>query len=329
MGDPLGVEGLEQEFAAVKTRARELAELLSPVTPAMVAAAPTWRAAYSDRTCALMASLCGVAYDDFEDQTGAGLDLMKVRLRSGEFTLVGVYDTPIGTQAYLAASDQMTVLAFRGTQDQKDWAVNLAARLTPLNTMVGSVRVHRGFLEAFQKVEAEIRADLDDPKKTPVDKGLYITGHSLGGALAQIASAAFERDTLAACYTFGSPRVGERRFDAEVKCPHYRLVNSRDVVPLVPPPWMGFSHGGDVRVIGKSGEVKRHERTPISLVLRFAWFGLWWFFTRKFPLIDDHMIGRYRAALIAAANLRAPGWQSGGLPPQPPTQPLPPVAAPA
>ncbi|MDR6623983.1 lipase family protein [Caulobacter segnis] len=327
MSDQSAVRALEAEFAEVTRRARELAGQLSPITPAMVAAAPTWRAAYSDRTCALMASLCGVAYDNFEDQTGAGLDLMKVRLNSGAFKLVGVYDTPIGTQAYLATSDQMTVLAFRGTQDQRDWSVNLTARLTPLSTMVGAVRVHQGFLEAFQKVEAEIRADLDDPRKTPVDKGLYITGHSLGGALAQIASAAFERDTLAACYTFGSPRVGEKRFDAEVKCPHYRLVNSRDVVPSVPPPWMGFSHGGDVRVLSRSGELRRHERTPISLVLRFAWFGVWWFFSRKFPLIDDHMIGLYRAKLIAAANLRAPGWQAGGVPPQPPTQPLPPATA--
>lgn len=326
MGDPSGAAALEREFAAVTKRARELAELLSPITPAMVAAAPTWRAAYSDRTCALMASLCGVAYDDFEDQTGAGLDLMKVRLRSGAFKLVGVYDTPIGAQAYLAASDQMTVLAFRGTQDQKDWAVNLEAKLTPLNTSVGAVRVHSGFLEAFQKIEPQIRRDLDDPSKVPADKGLYITGHSLGGALAQIASAAFERDTLAACYTFGSPRVGERRFDTEVKCPHYRLVNADDVVPSVPPPWLGFAHGGDVRFLSKDGEL-RHDRPPASLVIRFAVFGLVWFFTRKFPLIGDHMIWRYREKLIAAANLRAPGWRSGGLPPEPPTQPLPPATA--
>lgn len=318
------VKALEAEFATVKARARELAELLSPITPAMAEAAPTWRAAYSDRTCALMASLCGVAYDTFEDQTGAGLALMEARLDSGAFKLVKVYDTPIGTQAYLALSDQMTVLAFRGTQDRRDWAVNLDSSLVPLHQAVGSVHVHRGFLEAFQKVEADIRADLDGA--IPKDKGLYITGHSLGGALAQIASAAFERDILAACYTFGSPRVGQRRFDAEVKCPHYRLVNARDVVPSVPPPWLGFSHGGDVRVLGGLGEPpRRYARTPMSLVLRFAWFGLWWMLSRRFPLIDDHMIGRYREKLIAAANLRAPGWTSGQTPPPAsPTTPLPP-----
>ncbi|PHY18384.1 lipase family protein [Caulobacter sp. BP25] len=305
MSDQSAVQALEKEFADVLKRARELAAKLSPITPAMVAAAPTWRAAYSDRTCALMASLCGVAYDNFEDQTGAALDLMRVRLRSGGFELVEVYDTPIGSQAYLATSDQMTVLVFRGTEDRKDWAVNLEAGLTPLNTSVDAVRVHTGFLEAFQKIEPAIRRDLADPKKVPADKGLYITGHSLGGALAQIASAAFERDTLAACYTFGSPRVGQKRFDTEVKCPHYRLVNEKDVVASVPPPWLGFSHGGDVRYLSKAGEL-RHDRPPASLLLRFFGFGLWWLFTRKFPLIDDHMIGVYRQKLVAAAKLRAP-----------------------
>jgi triacylglycerol lipase len=310
---------MEARLAEVVSEARALSEKLTPITEAMVAAAPTWRAAYSDRTSALMASLCAIAYDNFEDQTGAGRDLMAHRLRKGGFELINTYSTLLSTQASLAASDQMIVLAFRGTQDGADWMTNLGAKLTALNpTAARSVQIHRGFLEAFQDVERKIRPDLD---RLPADKGLYITGHSLGGALAQIASSAFERDTLAACYTFGSPRVGQKRFDAEVKCPHYRLVNARDVVPSVPPPWLGFAHGGDVRVLSRKGGLKRYERTPALLIFRFALFGLWWALTRKFPLIDDHMIGRYREKLIKAANFRAPGWKAGGLPPEPPTTP--------
>ena len=59
----------------------------------------------------------------------------------------------------------------------------------------------------------------------PTDLGLYVTGHSLGGALAQRATAALDRDTLAACYTFGSPRVATLAFDRLDKAPHYRVVN--------------------------------------------------------------------------------------------------------
>src|SRR5258708_6267162 len=78
----------------------------------------------------------------------------------------------------------------------------------------------------------------------------YIPGHARGGPLAQIASAALARDNLAACYTFGSPRVGTADFDREVKCPHYRLVNDWDVVPGAPPPWFtGYRHTGDPRLL--------------------------------------------------------------------------------
>ena len=68
----------------------------------------------------------------------------------------------------------------------------------------------------------------------------YITGHSLGGALAQIASAALNRDNLAACYTFGSPPVGTAGLDEQVKCPHYRVINNWDLVPGLP---LGFFRG--------------------------------------------------------------------------------------
>lgn len=58
-------------------------------------------------------------------------------------------------------------------------------------------------------------------------------------------------DEIAACYTFGSPRVGDRSFDGYVKPPHYRVVNPFDAVPLVPFRFMRYSHGGDPRYIKK------------------------------------------------------------------------------
>ena len=306
--DEAEVRQLQDRFNAVVEEAMALAERLTPITDAMVVAAPTWRAAYSDRTCALMASLCAIAYDNFEDPTGVSLGTMRARLKKGGFDLVATYTTSIGTQAYLATSDQMTVLAFRGTQDFADWEINLASGRKPLRAGDDTVCVHEGFLRAFRSVEQAIAKDLAGAR-VPQDKGLYINGHSLGGALAQIASAAFERDTLAACYTFGSPRVGQRSFDTEVKCPHYRLVNGLDVVPAVPPPYLGYQHGGDVRVLGRLGDSpKRYDRTPFLLGAWLGVFSLLWPITRKFPLIDDHMIGIYRKKLIAAANLRSPGW---------------------
>ena len=59
----------------------------------------------------------------------------------------------------------------------------------------------------------------------PNDLGLYITGHSLGGALAQIASVVLERDNLAACYTFASPGWPPAPSNTREQRPHHRAVN--------------------------------------------------------------------------------------------------------
>src|SRR6516162_5958527 len=70
--------------------------------------------------------------------------------------------------------------------------------------------------------------------------------HSLGGALAQIAGAVLGSDQVAACYTYGSPRVGNFYFDPWVKVPSYRVMNYADIVPQVPLP-IAYRHSGDPR----------------------------------------------------------------------------------
>ncbi|MBF0252287.1 MAG: hypothetical protein HQL29_00580, partial [Candidatus Omnitrophica bacterium] len=39
-----------------------------------------------------------------------------------------------------------------------------------------------------------------------------------------------------ACYTFGSPKVGNDEYDDQIKVPIYRVINDVDIVPLFPPP---------------------------------------------------------------------------------------------
>ncbi len=89
---------------------------------------------------------------------------------------------------------------------------------------------------------------------------VYVTGHSLGGALALMATAelanhedATIRDSIAACYTFGCPRAGDSSFDLYVKAPLYRITNGVDLVPAIPPAILGYRHVGDTRYFGKTG----------------------------------------------------------------------------
>lgn len=289
------------------------------LTPDRAPALPTWRAAYSDRTSALMAAFSQLAYLPFEEGGGpaprpgapraeraGGADQLAAALAAGGFDLVEMFNQD-DTQAYLAVHpDQFAVLAFRGTTDFSDWLTNLNVGREPL-PMRPEIEVHRGFLSAFECCRAAITAAVD--KAVPSTLGLYITGHSLGGALAQIASAALERDNLAACYTFGSPRVGTEAFDREVKCPHYRVVNNWDIVPGVPfaSPW-GYRHTGDPRLLKpnrRTLEALRHDRDPVSRTLIDLWALAAGLISRRFLVIDDHMIWNYRLQLEAIARARS------------------------
>jgi triacylglycerol lipase len=288
------------------------------LAPALASQIPTWRAAYSDRTSALMAAFCQLAYVPFEVNQPApvaqspkieregGREDLTARLQAGGFSLVEVFNKD-DTQAFLALNpNEFAVLAFRGTTDFNDWVTNLNAQKAPLPGVAG-VSVHRGFLSAFTCCRDQIVEAVN--RNVPSDLGLYVTGHSLGGALAQIASAVLERDNIAACYTFGSPRVGTANFDRQVKCPHYRLVNDWDIVPGAPPPWFnGYRHTGDPRLLtphSAGQEALRRDRNGLARFGVDVYALLAGLISRRFLVVEDHMIWNYRRQLEAIAATRA------------------------
>ena len=165
--------------------------------------------------------------------------LLRECLAAGGFELKGVlFDAGTDTQGYVAVrrpegGPGMAVLAFRGTQQVKDWMTNLDAATMPVSSSGGNTlgNVHRGFNEAFLSVRDQIDPLLVGDDDLP----LFITGHSLGGALATLATWYLKGDSLAACYTFGAPRVGDMGLMDRFRTPIYRIVNGTDPVPFVPP----------------------------------------------------------------------------------------------
>ena len=279
---------------------------------------PTLRAAYSDRTAALMAALSQNAYIAFDAPrskkkrraSGSSLPLkeggealLTQELRSGGFELISTFNID-DIQAYLCKKNhELGVLAFRGTANFQDWLIDLDALPIRLEQFK-NIKVHQGFWDAYAHCMKDIEAQVD--AHIPPELPLYITGHSLGGALAQIASAVLERDNLAACYTFGSPRVATLDFDGVVKCPHYRVVNSWDLVPSVPGP--PYAHTGDPRLLLPSRPGLAPLRRDQSKILRSIvdlYASVASVFTRRLLVIDDHMIWNYRKrleAIVAARN---------------------------
>jgi triacylglycerol lipase len=168
------------------------------------------------------------------------------------------------TQCYVAAARDTAVVAFRGTEcglDQgpealsqfiADLSVNLDIRWVDAQ---GGGRIHRGFRDGLDEVWMDLRACLE--KLASRGCTLWVTGHSLGGALALLAAARIDRfSEVQGVYVFGAPRIGDQRF-AEGYAPRvYRFLNNNDVVPHIPP--FPYSDLGELRYIDASGNL--HER---------------------------------------------------------------------
>lgn len=180
-----------------------------------------------------------------------GNRLLRGVLAAGGFELIGVLPDPgTDTQGFVAVrrvGDEMdmAVVSFRGTENVRDWETNLRYSLTPVvfphpgtNQWIG--RVHQGFRDSFMSVRDQVDRHLPCAEGLPI----FITGHSLGGALATLGAAYLSRWGLSACYTFGSPRVGNKGFSGSLRIPVYRVVNPLDTVPSVPSCWRGYRHVG-------------------------------------------------------------------------------------
>ena len=167
------------------------------------------------------------------------------------FSLVETFSDPgTGAQAFLCKSSArgIAVLAFRGTEPSlKDIKADIKARLAsvdssgtilPQNHAGASIRIHSGYLNQFNSLREDLKTSL---AKLEVEKlQLFITGHSLGGALAITAVKFLASDITGACYTFGSPPVGTKNFEWDIKTPIYRIINHVDIVPRLPNPTMVF-----------------------------------------------------------------------------------------
>ncbi|MDQ5910196.1 MAG: lipase family protein [Pseudomonadota bacterium] len=161
-------------------------------------------------------------------------------------------------EAFIAYSDSAIVLSFRGTDKIKDWMTNSDLLLT--SAKAGTGKVHGGFLRALCLVWNDILEILDEVQKKA--QPLWITGHSLGGALATLAAARFVSEMgkpVAGVYTFGQPRTGDREFcrifNADLKQRFFRFVNNSDIVTRIPPRELGYGHVGLLRFFDADGNL--------------------------------------------------------------------------
>lgn len=195
------------------------------------------------------------------------------------------------SQGVIAFDDDRIIIAFRGTKEPADWLTDLCFKQQGMASDGDGRRVHRGFMSAQIEIGRIVRAvilDSDRRGGLPV----FVTGHSLGGALAvleahELAENGFE---VHLC-TFGQPRVGSSELMQEVwekTKSYWRLVNNNDVVPRSPPSDWNFAHAGLLHHISHDGQVMANPS--------------WW------VMMADRIIGR-----IKSRQLNPLKWTTDGL----------------
>jgi hypothetical protein len=158
------------------------------------------------------------------------------------------------TQAYVATNNDHIVVAFRGTEAPtsieglKDWLLTDAANMliqpqgdlgTDFAAAGVGARWHDGFMTALGSIWDPLLAAVQAERKKN-DRPVWVTGHSLGGALALLAAWRFKRKVVPIhqIYTFGAPMVGNaataEAIDRELPDRVFRYVNDQDPVPKLP-----------------------------------------------------------------------------------------------
>lgn len=193
-------------------------------------------------------------------------------------------DPATDTEGVMGIYDQYLVIAFRGTEtdEVKDIITDVKVRQLTVpypDVMPDSpVKVHRGFITAWHGVREKVLKLLADPETRQVFQ-LVCTGHSLGGALAQLCALDIQYNLGVApeVVTFGGPRVGNAAFVESYtrRIPHTtRYVNGRDLVPHLPPWLLGYRHTGP----------------EVCLRRRWGWRVGW---------VTDHSLERYGEGVLA------------------------------
>ncbi|NUU62041.1 lipase family protein [Paenibacillus agri] len=140
---------------------------------------------------------------------------------------------------FILESAQEIIVAFRGTISTTNWISNAMAMQIKPDFIKEDCLTHRGFTNIYSSAREGILSTLG---RLSPEKILYITGHSLGGALATLCAidvAANTNHTSPNLFTYGSPRVGDPEFvKAFTKYVRKssRIANIFDLVTYVPPP---------------------------------------------------------------------------------------------
>ena len=119
----------------------------------------------------------------------------------------------------------VTIISIRGTNNGRNVLSDIDIR--PFYDKKLGINLHRGFRDSAEIIKNEII------ENHALEETIILTGHSLGGAIAQILGLWFEDDAYnVLIFTFGSPAVLTEQLWVDT---HFRVFLENDPVPFLPP----------------------------------------------------------------------------------------------
>ncbi|WP_299546170.1 lipase family protein [uncultured Tateyamaria sp.] len=143
----------------------------------------------------------------------------------------------------IIANSRVIFVVFRGSESSPhDWINNINHRMVDAPGHLGgttNIRVHLGFWASLDSRYPEIAAKVKSRRNN--NQKVFLSGHSLGGALATLCAYRFARAEpipVDGVYTFGGPRVGNHKFreayEHHVEGPTFRWVNNKEFAAYLP-----------------------------------------------------------------------------------------------
>ena len=206
------------------------------------------------------------------------------------FAVIRRYSIIIGVRA-----PNVIFVSMRGTSNLYDLLVDIDARDLMHSDGGDFGSFHSGFYQAVEECRRPVIRKLAEFLKRD-DLPVYVTGHSLGGAMAAIVYAIWKDGltitentqkplNIHSAYAFGMPRYGDENAVKRFRLA-YHLLNMEDPIPNLPPQWTGFRNPMNERQLD-GGKVERTEdREPYDL-------GNWLYHLATFRPFKNHAMELY------------------------------------
>ena len=137
--------------------------------------------------------------------------------------------------------DGISIIVIRGTANKSNVESDIDVRL--VSDERTGIRLHKGFRDAAVTIMQIIDTSMTSGRTTiqgqtlryPLEDTVHITGHSLGGAVAQIIGMwLHKRGKNVQIFSYGSPKVSDQVLSGGQPT-HWRVVRRSDPIPFTPP----------------------------------------------------------------------------------------------